>query len=114
MGITGLVIYFGLQQFNSVYYEATENKIITVQSSKSDLEKIMDEENFKKVTILRARKVASDSKMAQEKQKHEDILNAEKTRHDSIMAQIEAENEAIRAEELALVGTTNLTSPLKP
>lgn len=78
------------------------------KTTDNELERIMNEENFKAVTILRARKVASDSKMSQENLKHEDIVKQEKTRHDSILAQIEAENEAIRSEELALVGTANL------
>jgi hypothetical protein len=106
--VVGLVYltYIIIAEFNAVKYTA-EPKVVQ-KTTEDELEKIMNEENFKKVTILRARKVASDNKMAEEKQKHEDIMNKEKTRHDSILAQIEAENEAIRAEELALVGKVDL------
>jgi len=85
-----------------------EAKQVVEKPTNDELDRIMNEENFKKETLLRARKVASDSKMSQENIKHEDIINAEKTRHESVLAQIEAENEAIRAEELALVGSVNL------
>jgi hypothetical protein len=121
--------YIIYQEFNAVKYTAKTyesvcltpgiNQDLTTEeideycssfskTTDNELERIMNEANFKAVTLLRARKVASDSKMSQENLKHEDIVSQEKTRHDSILAQIEAENEAIRAEELALVGTTNL------
>lgn len=99
--------YIIIAEFNKVKYQANESPVVQ-KDANDELERIMNEENFKKVTILRARKVASDSKMAQENKKHEDIVNQEKTRHEAVLTQIEAENEAIRAEELALIGTTSL------
>jgi hypothetical protein len=106
--VVGLVYltYIIVAEFSTVKYTAEPQ--VVQKTTENELEKIMNEENFKKVTILRARKVASDQKMAQEKQKHEEIVNAEKTRHEAILSQIEAENEAIRAEELSLVGTSSL------
>jgi len=98
--------YIIVAEFKAVKYTA-EPKVIQ-KTTDNELERIMNEANFKAVTLLRARKVASDSKMSQENAKHEDIVKVEETRHDSIIAQIEAENEAIRSEELALVGKTNL------
>lgn len=107
--VVGLVYlaYIIVAEFNVLKYQAVESPVVQ-KTTDNELERIMNEENFKKVTILRARKVASDSKMAQENIKHEDIVKTEKTRHDAILSQIEAENEAIRAEELALVGTSSL------
>jgi hypothetical protein len=77
---------------NPIEYKA-EEKVTT----KSDLEKIMEEESFKKATILRARKVANDQKKDIETERNKQAINS-----------IEAEYEAIRAEELALVGTSSL------
>lgn len=99
--------YILVMKYNNVNFQSSEPQVVQ-KTTENELEKIMNEENFKKITILRARKVASDSKMSQENQKHEDIVKTEKTRHDSILAQIEAENEAIRAEELSLVGSVSL------
>ena len=106
--VVGLVYltYIIVAEFNAVKYTAEPQ--VVQKTTDNELERIMEEKNFKAVTLLRARKVASDSKMSQENLKHEDIVKQEKTRHDSILAQIEAENEAIRAEELALVGSANL------
>jgi hypothetical protein len=106
--VVGLVYltYIIVAEFKAVKYTAEPE--VVQKTTDNELEKIMNEANFRAVTILRARKVASDSKMSQENLKHEDIVKQEKTRHDAILAQIEAENEAIRAEELALVGKTNL------
>jgi len=72
-----------------------ENKI------NDELQRIIDEENFKKETILRARKVANDRK------KEEEI-----ERNKKAMAVIEAEYEEIRQAELLLVGGSQ-TSSLK-
>ena len=94
--IAGLGIYFGGQQFTKVYYKATDDKGVLVQSSKSELDKIMEEENFKKETILRARKVANDQKKAVEIERNKKALDL-----------IEAEYESIRAEELLLVGPSS-------
>lgn len=66
-------------------------------TTKSELERIMEEENFKKTTILRARKVANDQKKAIEIERNKQAITT-----------IEAEYEAIREEELLLVGTTSL------
>ena len=107
------IILGGVSEFTKIKYVAEETPVVQ-KTTENELERIMNEENFKKVTILRARKVASDSKMSKENTKHESIINEEKTRHEAILAQIEAENEAIRAEELALVGKANLQSPQKP
>jgi Icc-related predicted phosphoesterase len=74
-----------------------ENKI------NDELQRIIDEENFRKETILRARKVANDRK------KEEEIA-----RNKQAMAVIEAEYEAIRQAEIVLVGgSTSTTSSLK-
>lgn len=107
--VVGLVYltYIIVAEFNAVKYHAEEPQVVQ-KTTDNELEKIMNEENFKKVTILRARKVASDSKMKKENEKHESIINEEKTRHEAILSQIEAENEAIRQEELTLVGSANL------
>lgn len=99
--------YLAVVKFNNLDDQTNSNPVVQ-KTTENELDKIMNEENFKKVTILRARKVANDSKMSQENIKHEDIVKQEKARHESIMAQIEAENEAIRAEELSLVGTMSL------
>jgi hypothetical protein len=87
--------------------DTTQNAPITIKQADNELQKIMEEANFKAVTLLRARKVVSDNKMKAENLKHEDIVKQENTRHDAILAQIEAENEAIRKEELSLVGKVN-------
>lgn len=109
------IVIGGVVEFNKTIKDDQVTEAPVVQkTTENELEKIMNEANFKAVTILRARKVASDSRMSQENIKHEDIVKQEKTRHDSILAQIEAENEAIRAEELALVGKVDLQSPQKP
>lgn len=103
------IIYLGFylfNEFNATKYVADIN--VVQKTTDNELERIMNEENFKAITILRARKVASDQKMALEIEKNKAILEAEKARHDSILAQIEAENEAIRAEELTLVGSPSL------
>lgn len=99
--------YIIFAEFNKIKYQAVETPVVQ-KSTDDELEKIMNEANFKAITLLRARKVASDSKMSQENIKHESIINEEKTRHEAILAQIEAENEAIRAEEIALVGSPSL------
>lgn len=101
------IIYFTIAEFNKAKYQVSETPVVQ-KTTDNELERIMNDADFKAITILRARKVASDSKMKKENEKHESIINEEKTRHDSILAQIEAENEAIRAEELALVGSANL------
>lgn len=103
-----LIIIGGIVENKMNKEVEVEETPVVQKTTDNELERIMNEENFKAVTILRARKVASDSKMAQENLKHEDIVKQEKTRHDAILSQIEAENEAIRAEELALVGSANL------
>ena len=107
--VVGLVYltFIIVGEFNAVKYVADQTPVVQ-KTTDNELEKIMNEENFKKATILRARKVASDQKMKAENAKHESIINEEKTRHEAILAQIEAENEAIRAEELSLVGTSSL------
>ena len=103
-----LIIIGGIVE-NKINKEVEVEAPTVVQKTTDDeLERIMNDADFKAITILRARKVASDSKMKKENEKHESIINEEKTRHDAILAQIEAENEAIRAEELALVGSVNL------
>jgi len=110
LAIISAVLYTGyriLNEFNSIKYVATTTPVVQ-KATDNELEKIMNEENFKKITILRARKVASDQKLASETEKNKAIIEAEKTRHEAIIAQIEAENEAIRAEELQLVGTSSL------
>lgn len=113
--ITIILIYLGyLFASELVATRYIDQAPVVQKTTDNELEKIMNEENFKKATILRARKVASDQKMKEENAKHESIINEEKTRHEAILIQIEAENEAIRAEELALVGKTNFQSPQKP
>ncbi len=64
-----------------------------IEVTKSEIEKIMEEENFKKATVLRARKVANDKKKDVEIQRNKEV-----------MANIEKEYENIRQEELTLVG----------
>jgi len=89
--------FFGGSYFTSVKYKA-EDKSVVVQASKTDLEKIMDEENFKKETFLRARKVANDEKKAIEIERNKQAL-----------AVIETEYQAIRTEEVALVGSKDVS-----
>lgn len=92
--ISGAALYFLGGRFNS-----TENKVDTVQkvvqATNSEIEKMMDEENFKKETILRARKVVNDKKKAEEESRHKEQMD-----------KIEGEYEAIRQGELELVGTS--------
>lgn len=97
-------VFFGLQKLTEVKYEATpetpkiENKIT------DELQRIIDEENFKKATILRARVVANDRKKAEEIARNKKAIEV-----------IESEYEAIRQAELLLVGssTPTETSSLK-
>jgi len=101
--ILGIVVFIGGgymigNNYNATHYKA-EDKQVTVASSKSDLEKIMEEENFKKETVLRARKVANDKKKAVEMERNKKALEA-----------IESEYEAIRASEIELVGKEGATS----
>lgn len=83
---------------NKVHINEGKNTTVEVKTTKSEIEKIMDEESFKKATILRARKVANDKKK-----------DAEIQRNKEIMANIEKEYEAIRADELTLVGSADVS-----
>lgn len=89
------VYYYGTTR-SEVDYKANDTKVVT--SSKSELDKIMEEESFKKITILRARKVANDSKKDIEVERNKQAISA-----------IESEYESIRAEEIALVGKDGLS-----
>lgn len=103
----GAIIWGGDRYVEKITQDEPET--IPVKTDKQvddELQKIMNEENFKKATVLRARKVASDNKRLQEDNKNKSIIEAEKLRHEGIVAEIEKENEAIRTEELLLVGTT--------
>jgi hypothetical protein len=100
-----LVIVFGGDIFlKKVEKTTTLNEAPVVESKiTNELQRIIDEENFKKETILRARKVANDRK------KEEEI-----DRNKKAMTIIEAEYEAIRQAELELVGGLKTsTSSLK-
>ena len=93
--------YAGLQKLSEVKYKAGETTLPEVVSNKidNDLQKIIDEENFKKATILRARVVANDRKK-----------EAEIARNKQAMALIEAEYETIRQAELELVGGSPIST----
>lgn len=74
----------------------TENIVEQIQIVKkvdNELQRIMDEENFKKGTILRARKVVNDNNKKIEINRNKKALDL-----------IESEYEAIRQEELLLSG----------
>jgi len=83
---------------NKVHINERKNTTVEIKTTKSEIEKIMDEESFKKATILRARKVANDKKKDVEIQRNKEI-----------MANIEKEYEAIRADELTLVGSADVS-----
>jgi len=95
IGFILFIVVGGLFEFFDERSSEPKQIVQTVEKpTNNELDRIMNEENFHKATILRARKVASDNK------------RAEATRqYNAVMAEIEAENEAIRAEELNLVGT---------
>lgn len=103
VAVVAVVVFLGLQKMSEVKYEAKpeapqiENKIT------DELQRIIDEENFKKATILRARVVANDRKKAEEI-----------ARNKKAMELIETEYETIRQAELLLVGVSKTdTSSLK-
>jgi len=92
-------IWLGLRYINGQLN--TENVIEEVQTTKkvdSELQRIMDEENFKKETILRARKVANDKKKLTEIERSKKALDV-----------IETEYESIRQEELLLSGKNSVS-----
>jgi len=93
--------YVGLQKLTEVKYEATPEAPQVENKITDELQRIIDEENFKKATILRARVVANDRKKAEEI-----------ARNKKAMELIETEYETIRQAEILLVGSTN-TSSLK-
>lgn len=77
--------------------EVVEQVKVTKQID-SELQRIMEEENFKKSTILRARKVANDNKKAIEVERNKKALDL-----------IETEYESIRNEELLLTGDKSVS-----
>ena len=83
---------------NKLHINESKNTTVEIKTTKSEIEKIMEEENFKKATILRARKVANDKKKQEEVE-----------RNKQVMVNIEKEYEAIRAEELTLVGSADVS-----
>lgn len=91
--VSGLVLYFLGSKFNNT--ENIDNVQKVVQATKSEIEKMMEEESFKKETILRARKVVNDKKKVEEEARHKEQMD-----------KIEAEYEAIRQGELELSGTS--------
>lgn len=104
VGILALVIFGGELLINKMekVETKTEPEQVEVKSKITDeLQRIIDEENFKKETLLRARLVANDRKKAEEI-----------ARNKKAMEVIEAEYETIRQAELELVGGSN-TSSLK-
>ena len=71
----------------------TNDEVKPIQVNiKSELDRIQEEEVFKKETILRARQVANDRKMEQENLRHKESVK-----------KIESEYESIRIEEIQLV-----------
>lgn len=88
-------IVFGLKYaFNKLDTKKVIDEVQTVKQVDSELQRIMDEENFKKSTILRARKVANDNKKSIEIERNKKALDI-----------IESEYESIRQEELLLGAT---------
>lgn len=95
-GMIALIIFIVIQFRNASTVDINSDSSPKVeQATDNELESIMNEESFKKITILRARKVSNDNKK-----------NIEEARHETTMNSIESEYESIRAEELALVGNT--------
>lgn len=87
-------------RMSKVEYKA-ETEVPQIENKITDeLQRIIDEENFKKATILRARVVANDRKKSEEIERNKKAIEV-----------IEAEYEAIRQAELLLVGSN--TSSLK-
>lgn len=99
VGLIAVGGYVGLTKLTEVNYEATPETQKVENKINDELQRIIDEENFRKETILRARKVANDRK------KEEEI-----DRNKKAMAVIEAEYEAIRQAELLLVGGSNINN----
>jgi hypothetical protein len=99
VGLVAVGGYVGLTKLTEVNYEATPEAPRLENKINDELQRIIDEENFKKETILRARKVANDRK------KEEEI-----ERNKKAMAVIEAEYEDIRQAELLLVGGSNINN----
>lgn len=103
VGLIAVGGYIGLTKLTEVNYKATPETQKVENKINDELQRIIDEENFKKETLLRARKVAND-------RKKEDEIE----RNKKAMAVIEAEYEAIRQAEIVLVGgSTSTTSSLK-
>jgi len=97
-----VVIWLGFRYINNQLN--TENNIEEVQTTvqvkkvDSELQRIMDEENFKKETILRARKVSNDKKKLVEIERNKKALDV-----------IESEYESIRQEEVLLSGKNSVS-----
>ena len=86
---------YGFKELNT---KDNNEQVKVVKQVDDELQKIMDEENFKKATILRARKVANDNKKTIELERNKKALDL-----------IEAEYESIRNEELLLVGEKDVS-----
>lgn len=104
VGLIAVGGYVGLTKLTEVNYEATPETQKVENKINDELQRIIDEENFKKETLLRARKVANDRKKAEEIARNKKAIEV-----------IESEYEAIRQAELLLVGssTPTETSSLK-
>jgi len=99
-GIVFGVGYILSMRLSEVKYKAEPEAPKIENKINDELQRIIDEENFRKATFLRARVVANDRKKAEEIARNKRAMEA-----------IETEYETIRQEELLLVGTT--TSSLK-
>lgn len=93
--VIGLGLKVGFQKLDTK--DVVEQVKVTKQVD-NELQRIMDEENFKKATILRARKVANDNKKAIEMERNKKALDL-----------IETEYESIRTEELLLTGDKDVS-----
>ena len=92
------IIFATNKLMNKIDKEKVIEEVQSIKQIDNELQKIMDEENFKKATILRARKVANDNKKAIELDRNKKALDL-----------IEAEYESIRNEELLLTGDKDVS-----
>jgi hypothetical protein len=75
---------------------------ISEPKTDSELNSIMQEEAFKKETMLRAQTLKMTREKEEEEKRHADAVAAENARYEANSSRIEGELQRIRQEELAL------------
>ncbi len=104
-----LKIVFWLAVIILILSQVDFKKETKVSEPKTDQEltSIMEEEAFKKETMLRAQTLKMTREKEEEEKRHADAIAAENARYEANSSRIEGELQRIRQEELAL-GSSNL------